>query len=110
MLLTNTIQAETVNVTVVIGNVICGSLRGCSVCPDSFADEAAEKPAAKRIGNGGMSEHRMVLRDMRRAGRVPAAMYSGTPAPWHQAWLSLPTSHQPGLGRSLGNFAGCSPS
>ena len=108
MLLTNTIQAETVNITVVTGNVICGSLRGCSVCPDSFADQAAEKPAAKLIVDGGMSEHRMAARGMRRAGRVPAAMYSGTPALWHQAWLSLPTSHQPGLGRSLGSLAGCS--
>lgn len=108
MLLTNTIQAETVNFTVVTGNVICGSLRGCSVCPDSFTDQAAEKPAAKRIADRGKSEQRMALCGMRRMGRVSAAMYSGIPALWHQAWLSMPTSHQPGSGLSLGIAAGCS--
>lgn len=94
MLLTNTINTQTINSTIATGIVnVCGvEFRGCSVCPAHFADRPTEKPAAKRISE----------RCVRRPGRDMRAMYSGDHMSWQQLWLDLPQSQHAASGLLLG--------
>ena len=93
MLLTNTINSQTITTTTGNGNVIvCGvELGGCSACrPARSADRPSEKPAAKRIGEC-----------LRRPARLHA-MYTDHQMSWHQLWLDASTSLQPASGLLLG--------
>ena len=97
MLLTNTINAQTINSTVVNDNVICGvALRGCSACPAHFADRPSGKRAAQRISE----------RFMRLAARGMHAMYFGNHLSWQQLWLDSPASQQTASGLLLGLVSG----
>ena len=95
MLLTNTINAQTINTTIAGGNVtVCGvEIRGCSACPATLADWPSEKPARKRISE----------RVRRATGRAMRAMYfADQPL---QLWLDHP-SHPAASGLTLGFASG----
>ena len=98
MLLTNTINTQTVNITIATGNgVVAGvEFRGCSACPAHYADRPSEKPAAKRISD----------RLFRRPGRHLHTMYQGDQMSWQELWLDSPTSFAVASGLRLGNASG----
>ena len=99
MLLTNTLNTQTINTTIATGNaIVCGvEISGCPVRPATLADRPSEKPAAKRI-----SERARRLR-----GRAMRAMYLGDQRCWQQQGLDQRLSHSSTasghrLGRAFG--------
>lgn len=98
MLLTNTIQTQTNYTTRACGNVsVCGvEFRGCSACPEHFADRPSEKSAGKRSGDC----------SQRRADMIRPVMYAGHQRPWQQLWLISPTSSTAAPGLRIGRAFG----
>ena len=99
MLLTDTINTQTITTTIAGGNVIvCGvEFRGCSACPAHLADRPAEKPAAKRISEC-----------CRRPGSVMRASYSDHHQAWQTRWHDPAQSHKAASGLLLGLAFGLS--
>ncbi|MCP4169989.1 MAG: hypothetical protein GY758_04350 [Fuerstiella sp.] len=94
MLLTNTINTVTINITIASGKVMACvvGFRGCSACPAHIADRPSEKPAAKRLRE----------RSVRRPGRSLQAIYSDGDMSWQQPWLDSSLSPQTAPGRLSG--------
>ncbi|MEZ6121933.1 MAG: hypothetical protein R3C49_02015 [Planctomycetaceae bacterium] len=99
MLLTNTINALTTNITVGNGNVICGvALRGCSAFPAGSSERPSAERAAKR------RDHSL----MRHYSTADRAMFGDVDQLWHQQPQPSALLHQRsifalglGSGRSL---------
>ena len=99
MLLTNTINTQTINTTIATGNaIVCGvEISGCPVRPATLADRPSEKPAAKRI-----SERAFRLR-----ARLMCAMYLGDQASWQKPSFDQCLSHSStASGHRLGHAFG----
>jgi len=97
MLLTNTINVNTINITAVTGNVIGGvALRGCSACPAHFAERPSEKHAAR----DGLSDRSMRQRS---SGQMS---YSGSLMSWQSLWLISPIQQLTKHGMLLGLASG----
>lgn len=100
MLLTNTINALTIDTTIALGNVkVCGvASRGCSAVPAPAAREA--KPSSRRS---------------KRVGRLFEAvmqrLFTSALASWRYLWRQrqlAPASHSPASKHALGFVSGCS--
>ncbi|MEZ6127256.1 MAG: hypothetical protein R3C59_01075 [Planctomycetaceae bacterium] len=97
MLLTNTMNVNSIQITAGNGNVIGGvALRDCSACPAHFAERPSEKHAA-------CDDFRDHSLRQRSRGQMS---YSGSLMSWQSLWLNSPMQRLTTSGIVLGLASG----